>query len=397
MLSAAVEPLETRQALSTWPRPVRACFLIDELALAGTESQLLALVRRFDRRKVQPVLALLKADPEAGPDPIADCPVVHLGVRKLCRPATVAKLWRFARWLRREQIDVLQLYSPDSTYFGAPAGRLAGVPHVLRVRNNCNHWMTGTDRWLGRRYNRLVTGTLTNCEAAQQAVLRDEGPDPASVTVLANGVDLERFDDIPSWNCWQRPQGEWRVGVVANLRPVKGLDVFLAAAADLAATNPGLTFHLAGAGPLRPALEQQARSLGLEDRVRFRGAVADIPAFLASIDVAVLPSHAEGMSNALLEYLAAGRPVVATAVGAAPDLIEHGKHGLLVPPGSAERLADAVRALLLLPEQAAVMAASARQRVRERHSRAAMIERFERFYGALVFGARGESPDQAAA
>ncbi len=397
MLSATREPLATRLIATAWPRPMRACFLIDELALAGTESQLLALLRRLDRRKVQPVLALLKADPQPAADIIADCPVLHLGVRKLCRPSTMAKLWRFARWLRHEQIDVLQLYSPDSTYFGAPAGWLAGVAHVLRVRNNCNHWMTRTDRWLGRCYNRLVTGTLTNCEAARQAVLRDERPDPATVTVLANGVDLERFDDVPAWNCWQRQGGEWHLGVVANLRPVKGLDVFLTAAADLAATNPGLTFHLAGDGPLRSALEQQAEALGLASRIRFHGAVADIPAFLATLDVAVLPSHAEGMSNALLEYLAAGRPVVATAVGAAPDLIEHGKHGLLVPANSAERLADAVRALMLLPEQAAIMAAAARLRVRVRFSRPAMIERFERFYGALVFGAAATSTEGAAA
>ncbi len=123
--------------------PVRVCFLIDELAAAGTETQLLALIRRLDRDRVRPYLCLLRGGASASqalePD---DCPILRLGVGSLRRPATLLKAARFIRFLRSERIDVVQAYFPDSSYFGLPAAWLAGVPHRLRTRNNLGHWLT---------------------------------------------------------------------------------------------------------------------------------------------------------------------------------------------------------------------------------------------------------------
>jgi glycosyltransferase involved in cell wall biosynthesis len=160
---------------------------------------------------------------------------------------------------------------------------------------------------------------------------------------------------------------------------VKGLDVFVRAAATLT----GGTFHVAGEGPLRPDLERLALDLGFGDRLTLCGTVADVPGFLAGLDVAVLPSLTEGMSNALLEYMAAGRAVVATAVGGNVRLVEDGVTGLLVPPGDVDRLAAAVGRLLSDPELAARLGAAARRRVAEQHGRPAMVRRFEDFYGRL--------------
>src|ERR1019366_9317710 len=125
------------------PDPVRVCFLIDDLAAAGTESQLVALIARLDRARVQPYLCLLRGDGEASRalEP-AHRPLWRLGVRSLCRPATIVQAMRFIRFLRRERIDVVQAYFPDSAYFGLPAARLAGVPHRLRTRNNLGHWLS---------------------------------------------------------------------------------------------------------------------------------------------------------------------------------------------------------------------------------------------------------------
>jgi glycosyltransferase involved in cell wall biosynthesis len=380
------ELMTSSTVASAGPRPVRVCFLMDELHIGGTESQLVALIRGLDPQRAQPVLALLKADIHRRcPLEPADCPVIRLGVRALCRPFACNQGVRFARFLKRECIDILQLYTPDSLYFGVLAGRLAGVPHIVRTRNNLNHWMTPRDRWLGRLCNRFVTRTVVNCEAARQAVLRDEAPDPHTVVVLENGVDLELFVGIPEV---QGPSGlsrRQRVGVVANLRRVKGLDVFVQAAARLAGDFPNVTFHIAGEGEERSGLEQQIRELDLAGRVELCGRLRDIPGFLASLDVAVLPSRSEGMSNALLEYMAAARPIVATAVGAAPQLLVHGWHGLLVAPEDPTRLASGILHLLRHREAAAAMAAAARRRALQRYDRPAMIERFQRFFEALVF------------
>ncbi|MBI1914225.1 MAG: glycosyltransferase [Planctomycetes bacterium] len=364
-------------------RPVRVCFLIDELAPAGTELQLLALVRRLDRRRVQPSLCLLRGDSAASralePE---DCPVLRLGVGSLRSPATLVRAWRLARFLRRERIDVLQVYFPDSTYFGVPVAWLAGVPAIVRTRNNVGHWLTPLHRRLGRLLNGFTTATVANCEAARQALLESERPSPERVVVLENGVDLTRFEAIPSLGEMQRPVR--RIGVVANLRPVKGLDVLIEAAAHLACVYADVTFDVAGEGSERDVLQRQIAGHGLDGRFQLRGSVADVPGFLGEIDVAVLPSRAEGMSNAVLEYMAAGRAIVATDVGANRRLLAGGACGLLVSPGDPAELAAAIGHLLDDRDLACRLGDAARRRAREQFSREAMVQRFEDFYASLA-------------
>jgi glycosyltransferase involved in cell wall biosynthesis len=371
-------------------RPVRVCFVIDELAPGGTESQLLALIRHLDRRLVWPYLCLLRGDKPMShalePD---DCPILRLGIGSLRHPRTLVRMWRFFRFLCRERIDVVQTYFPDSSYFGILSAWLARVPHRIRTRNNVGHWLTPWHRRMGRLLNALTTQTLANCEAARQALLTAEKPRPETVLVLENGVDLERFDGIPPLTA--RPAtAKPHIGVVANLRAVKGLDVFVRAAVLVHARQPQAAFTVAGEGEMRSALEQQAAAEGLEEHFSLPGSVADVPGFLADLDVAVLCSHAEGMSNALLEYMTAGRAIVATRVGAAAELIADGVHGLLVPPGDAPKLAEAIQRLLDDRELARRLGAAAQRRACGQFSREAMIRRFEEFYVSLVMDAAGE-------
>src|SRR5262249_50500150 len=128
----------------------------------------------------------------------------------------------------------------------------------------------------------------------------------------------------------------------------------------------------------------QATEAGLTGKFHLLGSQKDILAFLASLDVAVLSSHAEGMSNAVLEYMAAARPIVATAVGATPEVIENGGCGLLRPPGNAEAMADGIGRVLSAPVLARRLGEAARRRAVERYSRQAMVRRFEELYLALV-------------
>lgn len=370
-------------------RPVRVCFLIDNLARAGTETQLLALIRHLDRRRVEPFLVLLRGEGAVSralePD---DCPVLRLGVGSLCRPRTVLQAWTFAQFLWRHRIDVLQVYFPDSSYFGVPLAWLVGIGHRIRTRNNIGHWLTQTHRRLGRILNAFTTTTIANCEAARQALLRDEQPAADSVLVLPNGVDLDRFLAVPP------PENDAVcVGGVANLRHVKGIDLLVEAAALLRDEFPRLRYRIAGEGDERPRLQAQIDQAAMTERFHLPGAEADVPTFLAGLDVAVLPSRAEGMSNAVLEYMAAARPIVATAVGANPELIRHGEDGLLVPPGDPRALAEAIGRLVRDRALARRCGESARRRAVEQYSRAAMVRRFEAFYTRL----RDGGPQPAAA
>jgi len=367
-------------------RPVRVCFMIDSLQPAGTETQLLALIHHLDRSRIQPALCLLKGEDELSRslEP-TDCPVIRLGVKGLARPQTLMKSLQLARFLHRQRIDVLQVYFPDSTYFGVPVAWLAQVPRIICTRNNIGYWATPLHRQLGRLSQRLATGLVANCQACGQAVTDGEGLSPERIAVLENGVDLSRFPQPLRWP--HSGSGKVRrVGITANLRPVKDLEVFVRAAGEIAAIYQDVTFHIAGEGELRPALEKLVADLGLKERVFLPGTVQDVPRFLYDLDIAVLCSRSEGMSNAILEYMAAGKAIVATGVGGNVQLLEHNRHGLLVPAGDPHRLAEGIRRFIDDPALGIRLAQAARQRVEERYSREAMVRRFEAFYEELLWG-----------
>ncbi len=371
-------------------RTIRVCYLIDRLRPAGTEGQLRTMIQALDRRRVQPHLCLLD-----GEDPISrslepgDCPVLRLGIRRLRSASTLAAAWRFVRFLRLHRIDVMQPHFPDSTYFGTPLARLAGVPRVVRTVRDLGYWMRPIDRWIGRLYNPLVDATLVNSEEVRGAVLRTYRPRSETVVVIENGIDLGRFASLPLPEAGRNGGAPRRIGLVANLRPVKDPESFVRAAAIVAGRHADVEFRVAGEGELRPGLEELARNLGLAGRMRFLGSVEDVPGLLGQLDVAVICSQSEGLSNALLEYMAAGRAIVATAVGGNVGLIRDGVHGLLVPPADPGRLAEAICRLLDDLALASRLAQSAQRRAVERHGLNAKAGELQEFYCRLL--GRGQS------
>ncbi|MCG2684014.1 MAG: glycosyltransferase [Planctomycetales bacterium] len=404
----------TSSKAQTIPKPANTanvCFVIDNLSVAGTESQLLALIRGLDRAKVQPHLCLLdgRSDRSRSLEP-ADCPVLRLGARSLRRPSTLARAWRFARFLRRNRIDVVHCFFPDSTRFAVPVACLAGVRRIVASRRNLGHWMTSWDRRLARLYRRWIDVTVANCEACRRAVIEQEGIAPDRVVVIPNGIDLDRFAGIPAYApsdngrpekgsgpfCAQHPEGHSgkmdltpfpalvrRVGMVANLRPVKAPDVFVRAAAIVAQSHPDVIFQIAGSGDTE-SVRRLARECGVENRLELLGQVQDVPSFLAGLDVAVLTSHSEGLSNSLLEYMAAGRPIVATAVGGNCELIQHEMDGLLVSSSEPQGIAEAIKRLLLDTKLAANLGTATLSVARERYSLEAMLRQHGNFYRGII-------------
>jgi len=362
--------------------PVRVCFMIDRLTRAGTETQLLALIRELDRRRVEPSLVLLDGEDDLSRalEP-ADCPILRLGVRKLLGVSAARAALRLRSFWREARPDVLQLYFMDSAYLGAPVARLSGIPKVLRVRNNLGYWMTRKHRLLGRALRPLIDATLTNAEAGKQALVERDGLAPERVVVLENGVDTHRFNRFMLPDTSKR---RVRVGCVANLRPVKNIDGLMRAARVAIDRFPQLMFEVVGDGEQRAELERLHAELGLGDRFVLRGSVSDVAGFLRTVEIAVLPSHSEGMSNALLEAMSAGRAVVATDVGANATLVQDGKSGQIVPPGDTNALVDAIGQYLAHPLRAAAHGSAARRRVETHYSRDAMTRRFEEFYRGLV-------------
>lgn len=341
------------------------------------------MIRSLDRARFEPSLVLLdgasSGSREIEPD---DCDVIRLGVTKLLG----FRSWRAAKRLRslwrERRPDIVQAYFLDSSYFAIPLARRAGVPAIVRVRNNLGYWLTPKHRLLNRVLRPLVNVTLTNSEAGRESLIRNDGLSPDRVVAIENGVDLDRFADIPP----PRFGSTVRVGCVANLRPVKNVDGLMSAAKRVIERHPNVWFEVAGEGEQRRELERLHGELGQGDRFQLVGSIADVPAFLGRLDIAVLPSHSEGMSNAILEYMAAGRAIVATDTGANAKLVRHRREGLIVPAGDNAALSEAIESLLDSPVLARNLAAAAKERARAEYGRDAMVRRFEDFYLDLVGG-----------
>jgi glycosyltransferase involved in cell wall biosynthesis len=186
------------------------------------------------------------------------------------------------------------------------------------------------------------------------------------------------------------------VGVVARLQPEKGVENFLRAAARVAAKFPEAHFVVAGDGPLRQELVALSEDLGLRERVRFLGFRSDASELMKSLDVLVVPSLTEGSPLATLEAMAAGVPVVASAVGGIPDQIRHDREGLLVPPGDAAAISDALLTLLRDPARASRLGEAARRRVASRFSHDTMVRRIEDVYRDVLGrpAAQSIAPDE---
>jgi len=251
----------------------------------------------------------------------------------------------------------------------------------VRVRNNVGYWLTPFHRRFGRVIGKLCSVTLTNSEDGREALAANEGLKADRVRVIENGVDIERFPVT-------RPPDTGgqlvRIGAVANLRAVKNIDGLVRVAAEICRNRPHVRFEIAGDGEERTALESQIRAHGVADRFSLTGTVCNVPGFLAGLDIAVLGSHSESMSNALLEYMAAGRAIIATDVGSNGRVVRHEREGLIVPRGNDGALVKAIERLLADPTLARGLGEAARDRAASEFSRGAMVRRFEEFFSSLV-------------
>jgi glycosyltransferase involved in cell wall biosynthesis len=239
-------------------------------------------------------------------------------------------------------------------------------------------------RFLDREViGRGVDAFLAVSTEDRRRMIEVEGVDPRVVRFIPNGipppvrrgVDVRAELGIDS----EAPV----IGTVGQLREQKAFDVLVGAVAALAPRFPDLKVLIAGHGPEETKLRSLIARLGLHDAVLLLGARQDVPDVLAALDVAVCCSRFEGSPLSVMEYLAAGKPVVATRVGGVPDLVEHGVHGLLVAPDDSGALADAIAKLLESPQRAAEMGARGRARQQAEFDVNVAVRRIEQLYEQL--------------
>ncbi|WP_242394769.1 glycosyltransferase [Anaeromyxobacter oryzisoli] len=321
--------------------------------IGGQERQTVLNVRTMDRDRFEPVVAVLKLEGEHLEDLAREGirpRLVDVGNRML-RPATALRVLGLARLIRAEKIALVHAQDIYTNVLGALAARVAGVP-VIVTRVDLGHHIVGYRRPLTRAVSRHADRVLVNAMCIRDLVIR-EGVAPDRVAVVRNGVDLAEVDRLVARAPpLALPEGALVTCVATMHHPVKGQTELLAAFREVLREHPDARLMLVGDGVRRPLLERLAGQLGIGARVHFLGFRLDAPALLARSAVAVSPSHSEGISNAILEAMAARAPVVATAVGGTPELVREGVNGWLVPPGAPAALARRIADVLAAPPAA---------------------------------------------
>lgn len=331
--------------------PLSVLYFTNDTVRGGVEEHILTLLRGLDRGLFQPHLV---CPPELAAKLRPDLPAdVDLMPLRFTKPWQLSPAARLAAFLRRRRIDILHSHQFCSSLLASPIGRLCGVPVIIETPHVREHWRRGwkslfvIDRLVGR----LVDGYVAVSEANARYLVEQKGLSRANVVVIHNGCDLGRFD--PSRTAPPGLKASLSFGerdpvlmVVARLEPQKGHRVLLDALPLVRQRFPTVRVLCVGEGSQRDELNAQAVRLGVADAVRFVGYQSGIAEWLAIADLTVLPSFYEGLPLVAVESLAAGRPVVATAVDGTPEVVVDGRTGSTVPPGDAARLAEAVCRLL---------------------------------------------------
>ena len=343
---------------------MKIAILMDGIARGGAERQALNAVEALADLGHEATL-LHYNDPERY-EPLADHPAVaHGRVRYVPRRSAAALVWRLARLLRREHFEVVHGFKSLPAMYAGLAGRLARVPVVVGGSRSGEYEWSGLTARLQRLTRGLVQAWVVNSEAVAESLCRHVGVARERCHVVPNGIDCRAFrSSLAGGEARLRlgvPADAPTVTCLAAFRPEKNHRLLIEAAGRVLERVPAARFLLAGDGPERGGLEREAAIMNIAPRVHFLGNRADVADLLAATTVSVLTSHYEGVSNAVIESMCAGVPVVTTDYPGASALVADAGTGFVVPRGDPATLADRLARLLLDPAERDRLGRAARE------------------------------------
>jgi glycosyltransferase involved in cell wall biosynthesis len=366
-------------------------FLVDSLNVGGTETQAVELALRIPKAGYEVTLGCLRAE-----GPLHE-KLTATRVRLMefypaggiDSPGGVYQLLRLGWFLRKEKFKIVHTHDLWSNLLGIPAAFLARVPVKISSRRDLAHfeWYQGSRRkWLQRLLN-LSDVILANATAIRDSLIADDKFPLAKIRVIPNGIDVEKFRatsdnrELLFSGCADGPL----VVLVGNMHTdVKGHPWVIGSASLVLREFPKTRFIFVGDGEQRGEFERQVQELGLMEHFFFLGRRSDIAEILASCDVGILPSRTEGMSNALLEYMAAGLPVVASRIGGSTEIVQEGVTGFLIPCEDSPALGEAILKLLRNKQGARQMGLAGQKLVAQNFGFERLVQNVDQLYTEVL-------------
>ncbi|MGH9522528.1 MAG: FkbM family methyltransferase [Terriglobales bacterium] len=377
---------------------IEILFIIDYFhRTGGTEKHLVQLVTGLPQEEFRCSLVVF----DLGANPLLDqlrarnVPIISLPVRREYVPNALLQGWRLWRLIRIHKYDVVQTIHQKADSYGALIARLAGARHLISSKRDTGALRRPWHFLINRCLKRLFQMHIVVADAVGAAVVANDRLPPEQIVTIYNGVDADRFRAPDSE---QRSEarlrlgfsaGHFVVGMVAAFRPEKNHEVFFAALQGVAAQIPSLKVLAVGAGPQLARFRKEIEVSSLRTRTVFAGDVGDVVPYLWAMDVGCLtPGSNEGFSNAVLEQMAVGLPVVVTAVGGNAEAIVDGESGRVIPPSDTAALARAIMDLHDDPAHRRALGSAARRRVEEQFSLARMCSEHARLYRCVISAQR---------
>jgi glycosyltransferase involved in cell wall biosynthesis len=362
-------------------------------AVGGTERQFTYVTRSLDHTRFDVRVGCLSREGEFLKHIEAlNVPIAEYPIRSLCSTGMLRRQWRFAHDLRRERVQIVHAYGFYPNVFCVPAARFGGCRTIASVRDIGAFASHIKLRTLMQKTACLLADRVIANSTAVRDWLVGLGLSEKRIVTIPNGIALPeqrlRSNHFPIRQQFGIATDAPLIAVICRLNKNKGIEYFLQAATIVRKQFPKARFLIVGGSyfepEYKPALERLAADMNLSDTVVFTGERNDIPDLLREIDISVLPSLSEGLSNSLLESMAAAVPVVATNVGGNPEIVHDGRTGLLVPPRNADALSVAIVRLLENPEMGRQFGSAGYERVKQNFSLGATVRRTEDLYLALL-------------
>jgi glycosyltransferase involved in cell wall biosynthesis len=351
------------------------------LGIGGSERQMAEVAKAIDRDRFEPHVGCLHSDGLRGEElRAAGVPILRLPITSFGSYRALLGAWQLRRYIRERKIELVHCFDVPMNIFAAPVAWLMRTPVVLTSQRADRLLTPGLYHRLLRVTDRLADGIVVNCQFMKRHLMNDERVPERLIEVCYNGVDTQVFQPGPANTHPRLAEASVVIGVVCALRPEKGLGTLVAAFARVAKDQPGARLLIVGSGPELSRLLAQAKELGVFDLCAFIPATDEVAGWLRTIDIFVLPSLSEALSNSLMEAMACGCCVVASNVGGNPELTGASERGLLFEAGNVEDLTAVLKPLIQDRERRQQLAAAAGKFIRSGFSTGTSVTRMQEIY-----------------